>query len=89
METKNATRECCVNYFLIPFPTASLTFLYPLETKRSANSDLICDITGGPLYINAVYICNAVAPANIFSKASSPFLIPPTPIIGILPTITN
>lgn len=53
--------------------------------KRSANSDFIFATIGGPLYPRIVYICTKEAPDSIFSRASAPLEIPPTPIIGIFP----
>lgn len=41
----------------------------------------------GPLYINPLYTWTAVAPKRIFSAASLPFMMPPTPIIGSLPSM--
>lgn len=72
-------------YYLTPFPMASLTLLYPSFFNSSANSIFIFEMTGGPWYMRAVYICTALAPANIFSYASCPVNTPPTPIIGIAP----
>jgi hypothetical protein len=56
---------------------------------KSVSSCLIREILGGPWYTKAVYICTRLAPALIFSYASFPVNIPPTPIIVNFPGNSN
>lgn len=43
----------------------------------------------GPLYINPLYTWTAVVPKRIFSAASPPSIMPPTPIIGNAPSMCS
>ena len=56
-------------------------------TRHRANAFKHSLTNAGPLYINPLYTWTAVAPKRIFSAASLPSIMPPTPIIGSLPSM--
>ena len=68
-------------------PTASETDANPFSWSSWAKSLLMAVITGGPSKANAVYTWIRDAPAVIFSNASFPVKMPPTPIMGSFPSV--
>ena len=62
---------------------------YPSFFNNSTNSFLIFGTSPMPLYTSEEYTSTTLAPALIFSYASAPLAMPPTPMIGTWPFVNR
>ena len=69
-----------LNHISLLVPISSSRHLIPLSLSILLSSDKISLTTLSPLNTSEVYNCIRLQPEEIFSKASLPLEIPPTPI---------